>query len=177
MPVNINLLPTELSVSKSLNEFIKTLRALGVIAVVVFLIFGIGVAAFFIISTVTLNGVNASVTRLKGQVAAQQTSEQQIILLKDRISKITSALSVPSSLPNQTLVQSLFSGFPAGISINQMQIDPGAIDLTVGVKTNSDISSFMAAFQDSDTFKSVDLTSFNFNPTSGYSVEVKAVGK
>jgi len=177
MPVNVNLLPPELSVSKSLNDLIKTLRALGVIAIAAFLVFGVGVGVFFAISTVTLGSINANVGRLKSQVSSQEKSEQQIVLLKDRITKITSVLTIPNSLLNLTAIGSFLSKFSGSVSIDQMQIDPAAIVLLVNLKTNSDLSTFLGLLENSAIFKSVNLTSFSFSPSSGYSLEVSVVRK
>jgi len=177
MPVNLNLLPSELSVSKNLNSFLKTLRALGVIGVAAFLVFALGLGVFFIVSTISLNGINANVTKLRSQVSALQKSEQQIILLKDRIAKIASIKTMPNSLPGLTAIKPFLSDLSDNSSINEMSISPTAITLSENIKTKADISSFIKSFQSSDVFKSVSLTSFNFNPSNGYSVEISAVIK
>lgn len=176
MPVNnLNLLPPELSVSKDLNGLLKTLRALGVIAIAAFLIFGIGVAAFFIISTISLNGINANVVRLTGQVSAQQKSEQQIFLVKDRIAKIITIQQFPDSLPNLAAIDTFLSSLSENSSVNEISIDPAAVTLSVNLKTNSDLSTFLESLQSSGVFQSIIITSFNLNTASGYALEIKAV--
>lgn len=177
MPVKLNLLPPELAVSKSLSGFLKTLRALGVIGIAGFLVFGIGLAAFFIVSTISLNGANANITKLTNQISAQQKSEQQIILVKDRVAKIASIQGLPSSLPNLAAIDPYLTSLQETGSINEMAIGPSSINLSINLKTYTDLSAFLESLQSSDTFGSVTLTSFSFNPTSGYSVEIEAVKK
>jgi Tfp pilus assembly protein PilN len=174
MPVKLNLLPPELAISKNLGSVLKTVRALGVIGIVTFLIFGIGVGVIFIISSITLNGVNASITKLTSEVSAQQKSEQQVILIKDRLGKIVLIQRLPNSLTNQIAAQPFLDKLSTASFVNQMSIDAKAVDITATLKTSSDLATFIDSFQSSDVFKSVKLTSFNFSPTVGYSVEINA---
>ena len=177
MPVNISLLPPELTVSKNLNNLLKTLKALGVIGVAAFLFFGIGVGVFFITSSISLNNISANVAKLKGQVSAQQKSEQQIILLKDRIAKANSVYALPSSLPDLAAIEPYLANLSVSTSINQMTFETGSIGLSVNLKTNSDLGTFIESLRSSSIFKSVSLSSFSYSPSSGYSVEVTAVRK
>lgn len=177
MPVNLNLLPPELSVSKNLGSLLKTLRALGVIAIGAFLVFGTGIGAFFIVSRMTLENLNVKLNALKSQVSAQEKSEQQVVLLKDRLAKITTIRGMPSSLINLTVMEPFLAGFSSNVSINQMEVGTKGIDLALNIKTNSDLSAFLTSIKDSGVFKSVDLTSFAFSPSTGYSVGVTMVKK
>jgi hypothetical protein len=177
MAVKLNLLPPELSVSKSLGNLLKTVRALGVIGIAAFLVFAIGIGAYFIFSTYSLNTDNANLTKLKSQVAAQQQSEQQIVLLKDRVDKIATILKPANSLSNLTAVEPVLSVLSDTASINQMAINSTLVDISVTLQTNSDLSSYLKAFESSDAFEKLNLTSFNLSPKNGYSVEINATKK
>jgi len=150
---------------------------MGVIGVAAFLAFGIGIGVFIIFSTVSLNGINASITRLKAQVSSQQKSEQLIILLKDRIAKTASVQSMPGSLVNLQAIEPFLLGLSGSSYINQMSVGPESLTLSVNLKTNTDLSTFIKSCQGSDVFKSVNLTSFNLSPATGYSVEITALKK
>lgn len=177
MAVKFNLLPPELSVSKNLNNALKTLRALDVIAVAVFLVFCIGLGVFFVISFLSLNNINSSITQLKSKVSAQESSEQQIVLLKDRLKKITALQSQPNALSNLTVIESFLLNLSPATSISQMQVDSTKIDLSLDFSVNSDLSAFLSALKNSSAFKSVTMSSFSFNPTTGYLVDVNIVKK
>jgi cell division protein FtsL len=177
MPVKLNLLPPELAVSKNLRQLLKVLRAMGVIGVALFLVFGMGVGIFIITSTVKLNNIDSNITQLKAQVSSQQKSEQLVILLKDRIAKTALVQKMPSSSENLKTVEPFLAGLSAGTLINQMAVSPTSTVLSVNLKTNSDLASFLNSFQASDVFKSVNLTSFSLSPITGYSLEVVAVKK
>lgn len=177
MAVKLNLLPQELAVGTNIRGVIKTLRALGVIGVAAFLVFGIGVGIFFITSTISLNGLNTNITKLTSQVSALQKSEQQVILLKDRIAKIAAVKKLPNALSSQKLIEPFLNNLSSTVSVKEMAISPTAIDLSVNLQTNSDLSTFITSLQSSDVFKSVKLTSFSLNPAVGYSLEISAVPK
>jgi len=177
MPVNLNLLPPELSVSKSLNKLLKTIKALGVIGIVAFLIFAVGLGIFFVINTISLNSLNANITDLKAEVASQQKSEQSMILLKDRLSKTMTVKNMPNSLKNLTNMWPFLTELSGSTVINQMAVSPTGVGLSVNLVTNSDLTKFIKSFQSSDVFRVIELTSFNLSPATGYSVEINAEGK
>lgn len=172
MPVNLNLLPPELAVSKNLGNALKTLRALGVIAIAVFLISAIGLGVFFVVSTISLNTLNTSVNQLESQVSAQEASEQQLIILKDRIAKITKAKDSPSAVKTITNVDALLSGLSADSSITQFNADPLRAEMTINFKSNSDLTAFVRSVSATKLFGSIDLSSFGFSPVAGYLVGI-----
>jgi hypothetical protein len=172
MPVKLNLIPPEQKVGKSLSGFLKTARALGVIGFAAFFVFAIGIGTFFIFSTISLNGTNADVAKLTSQVTAQQKSEQQIVLIKDRLANIATIQSTPNALANQVAIQPFLSNLSTDSSVSELDIDPTSVLLSLNVKTNSDLSTFLEALQSSKAFKLVNLTTFNLNRTYGYSIEI-----
>lgn len=172
MAVNLNLLPPELAVSKSLGRVLKTLRALGVISIAVFLVFAVGLGIFFIISTISLGNLNSSISQHESQISAQESSEQQIIILKDRIAKISQAKSTPSALKTVTNFDTLLTNLSPDSTISQFNADSSKADISMGFKSNPDLTSFLQAVTTSKLFKSVILSSFGYGPNQGYSVGV-----
>jgi len=177
MPIKLNLIPQEQQTSKNLGNLIKTLKALGVIGIAAFLIFGIGLGVFFIATTISLNNVNASVTKLSAQVSAQQKSEQQIILIKDRIEKVATIQGLPSSLANLKVIDPFLSNLSGTGVVDQIAIDPTTIVLSVNLKSYADTSMFIDSLQSTDKFGTVSLDSFGLNPKNGYSIEIKTTNK
>jgi Tfp pilus assembly protein PilN len=172
MAVNLNLLPPELAVSKSLGKVLKTLRALGVISIVVFLVFAVGLGILFIISTISLSSLNNSISQHESQISAQEASEQQIIILKDRIAKISQAKSTPSALKTVTNFDTVLANLSPDSTISQFNADSSKVSVSMGFKSNSDLTAFLQAVTTSKFFKSVILSSFGYGPTQGYSVGI-----
>jgi cell division protein FtsL len=177
MAIKLNLLPPEKEVNQNLNSFLKTTKALGVIGIVAFLIFGIGMAIFFISSTISLNNINSSIKSLSSKVLAQQKSEQKIILVKDRINKIASIQKLPSSLTSLDAINPYLENINGVNSIGDLRISPTTVNLSLKIQKYSDLSSLIESLESSDKFESVSLGSFNLNPSTGYSLEIKTENK
>jgi len=179
MPVNLNLnlLPENLQVSKGLDKTLKTIKALGVISVVAFAVFCLVVIALFIITNMTLTSTQASVNQLKTQVKAMETSEQQLILLKDRLAKITAIKVTPNASKNIVNVNSLFTNVSPVSVMSLASINPSKVDLSFLIRSNEDLSVFMQDIKGTTLFNSVGLTSMTYSPAGGFSVDVSLENK
>ncbi|HJY98867.1 MAG TPA: hypothetical protein VJ227_04080 [Patescibacteria group bacterium] len=177
MAIKINLLPTELKLSKGTAQALKVTRMLGVIALAVFLVFGFLLGGFFVISSVELKNVNEANDSLKSQIRALQTSEAQMVVLKDRIAKIRAIEKLPSALDNFNNFEPILSDLPGTTEVSGLEIDSTEVETTMIFKTNADIKSFVERLTGTETFKSVDFDSFSFNPATGYTVSMTIVSQ
>lgn len=168
MAVTLNLLPTELAVGKNLARALKTIRALGVILLAVFIMFIVGVSAFFIFESINLKNITNDMSDLGNQIKAQETSEQQIVLLKNRIGKIVILQKQPNSSKNLSAIEPFLATLPGNTPINELNVDSQKITLSLTFKSNSALSTFFSSLNNTSSFKSVVLSSFGFNPVSGY---------
>ncbi|MFA6446500.1 MAG: hypothetical protein WCW14_04620, partial [Candidatus Paceibacterota bacterium] len=157
MPENLNLLPQNLQISKGLGSILKTTKSLGVILIVVFIVFGLGTGAFFIYSKITLNNVQTNVEQLKSQVKAQEGSEQQLVLLKDRLAKIASLKSTPNATKNITNMDTLFKNMSPGSLANQLEITPTKIGVSMIIRSNEDLTTFIQNLKTNELFNIVNL--------------------
>ena len=171
------MLPQNLQVSKGLNSILKTTKALGVIFIVAFIIFSLGMGAFFIYSRITLDGIKTNVDQLKSQVKAQETSEQQLVLLKDRLAKISSIKSTPNATKNITGIDFLFTNMSPSSTMNLANFSSTKIDVSVAIRSNEDLTAFIQNLKSTDLFKSVNLSSFAYGAGSGYSIDVSLSSK
>jgi len=172
MPVKLNLLPPELAVDKNLSAALKLTRSLGIIFLAVFILFVFGISSFFIYDSVILKNLTGDVDSLTNQINLQNASEQQVVLLKDRLNKITSVQLTPSSLPNLIVIDPFLSSLSSTTAVSELGIDSQKMDLTLNFKSNSDLSTFLKSLSSSDVFKAVTITSFGLNPSTGYSVGI-----
>lgn len=177
MAVKLNLLPPEYGTLGQLGKILRVTRALGVIAMVLFFVFALGVSAFFIISTITINGLNSDINSLKNRVTAQQTSEQQIVLIKDRVGKIKSILATPDALINLTAVSPYISGLSGSTTLSDLSADSSKVDMTLTFRSNTDLTNFMSQISNDKNFSTVVMPSFAFSSTAGYSVQITALNK
>ena len=168
MAIKLNLLPPEKAVSGPLGKIVKSIRMLNVILLSAFIIFALGLGAFFVFTSIQLNSVNNSSNNLKAQISTLETSEQAMVLLKDRIGKIKSAQNVAGAKTNVANLGPFLSQVGPSSSLQELDVDSQKIDLSVIFRTNSDMTSFFKALLASTLFKSVTLSTFGYNPASGY---------
>lgn len=177
MAIKLNLLPPELAVDKNLSQILKVVRSLNVILISTFFVFIVVVSAIFIISYTTLNNLESQVGKAKSQITASETSEQQVVLLKDRLSKIGDIQNIPSGLTNLLAIEPFLTNLSADSSLNELVVDSKKTQMLLTFKTNSDLTTFVESMSKSNSFKSVILSSFSLSPSSGYSVGVDIENK
>lgn len=177
MAIKLNLLPPELAIDKKTGTFLKTLRSVNLIAVAVFLIFTLGISGYFIFTSILLRNKENTLEGLKSQIKTRQTSEQQIVLLKDRLKKISTAQKIANSTDNLAAVDPILSLLSPDSAVTEMDIDSSKIGLLISFKSTSDLTAFFDGLKKSTEFKSATLTSFGFNPTTGYLAGITVVPK
>lgn len=177
MPIKVNLLPTEQRVGKGLQRVLRITRMLGVISLGVFIVFSLALGGFFIFKSVQLSDLKSTNASLASKIAGLETSETKMVLLKDRLGKIKSLQNIPTSLNNLNSINSLLE--PAGTSstVNDLSVAPNKVSASINFKNNTDLDAFLSGVSESTGFKTVSLSSFSFNPTTGYLVNITAVGK
>lgn len=170
MPVTLNLLPPEHVTSGALGKILKTARALNVVLLVTFLIFALGLGAYFIFTTSQLRSISASENQLKAQITTLETSEQQIVLLKDRLSKVKTVQGLSTSSKNLAKIDPFVTSLGGETNLSELAIDPQKVDLSILFKSNASLSAFLKSMLGTKDFSSVSLTTFGYNPANGYLV-------
>lgn len=170
-PDNLNLLPQNLQVSKGLSASLKAIKSLGVILTVAFVIFALGMLGFFIYSKITLDSINSNINMLTSQVKAQEASEQQLILLKDRLGKIAKVKSQPNALSKVLGMGSLFENMSTNVKLSQVDIAPVRMTLSLNLYSNDDLTKFLQNVKNSTFFNQVEISSMNFSAL-GYTMDL-----
>ncbi|KKR26631.1 MAG: hypothetical protein UT58_C0009G0011 [Microgenomates group bacterium GW2011_GWC1_39_7b] len=141
---------------------------LNVILLSGFIIFALGLAAFFAFSSIQLQSISSEVDEIKSLIVSQEKTEQAVVLLKDRLAKIGMARGVVSSIKIFSRIEPFLINIGPNSNLSELSIDPQKLDLSVVFRSNSDLSAFLKNISDSEVFKFVTLTTFGYNPASGY---------
>ena len=175
MAIKINLLPPESTVSGPLGQVIKVTRMLNVIFLGGFIVFIFVLGGLFIFNSLKLQNLNTNIAQLKSQVSAQETSEQQVVLLKDRIGKIQLLQTLPNSMKNITNIDTFLNTVEGNSTLTELDVDSQKTDISMLFSNNNDLSNFLKSITSSKLFKSAVLSSFGFNPASGYLVSIHLI--
>ena len=177
MAVNLNLLPSDYEVSDSVAKLIKSARQLNVILLAIFFAGALSMAGFFVFSAISLQNLNTQNTNIRNQIQVQQTAQQQVVLLKDRLSKIKRVQAVPGAAQNLTAISPLIGSVSDSGSVSELNVSPQKTSMSLTFRTNSDLVSFIKTLNGNTNFSSITMDSFSYNPTTGYLVSFSFSGK
>lgn len=177
MAVNLNLLPEELAGSKKLSSTVKILKNLSLISVVLLIVFSLGVITFLIINTTQLRSLEEQAADLQTQIRAQQTAEQKLVLLKDRLIKAKAVGNLESAGDNFNEMIPVFNSLPFDSNLTELSVDSQKIDVSMTFGSSASLTQFFEGLSSFDSFSKVTLTSFGLNPATGYVVGMRFIRK
>lgn len=168
----INLLPTELLPSAGLLKTAKLLRSILTIGFGIFVVAVLGLVGFFSVNTLSLRSSTARQEELKNSIRSFEQTEQGLILVKDRLSKVKEVEGKENAQNEIDALSTLFSQVPAGVTLSEAVISKEQLDTTFAVGNSAVLGQFMAGLIATEGFTKIELLSFSFNPTVGYLVSV-----
>ena len=169
----INLLPTNLVAQGPVIKIANTLKQIVTIGFSVFILAVIIVAAYYLINFFTLRTSLTKQEALKTNIKALEQTEQKVFLIKDRLDKIKIALGVDSADKNLEKLEGFLTLISQNVIISEAQISSKNTEVSIIAKSSSALTSFMGSLMTAEVFKTINLTSFGFNPVNGYFITVE----
>lgn len=173
MAVKVNLLPEDLAVKKGTAKIAKLFKSLTTISLVVALVVGVGLLIFFLVSYFQLKGLESNIADVEAQVKAQETTEQRVVLLKDRLTKIKQIQAIEDASKPIEDISPFLNTLPVEASLGEFDVDSDKIDASFRFASSTSLNDFFTSLLDFDAFPRATLTSFGFNPNNGYLVGVR----
>lgn len=154
----INLLPDEFKPKKSVLAASKTLNRFAIGSLIIFLIIaGLGVASILLLNN-RASAAKSEVEEVSAQVAALEQTEQQLILIKDRINKINTVRSSNLSLYDTVLVfNDFYSNIPSGLELKSVNIVSKQINTQILFGNSEDLARFLAQAVSADRYSIVKI--------------------
>ena len=163
----INLLPPDLGPNASVLKFLNLAKKIAVIIGSAFFVFGLLLIGYILFLRIE---IQASVKRsegLKSSITALKSTEQSLYLLKERVGKIKSLLAKETQGGSPASSGNILLNHP-GVSLTQVVTSPGKINISAGSQKTGDLNSFFESILSDDNYENIKLTSFMFNPKTGY---------
>ena len=163
----INLLPSDLGPKASILKLANLGKKVAVIISVSFLVFGILLVGYIVFLNVELRNSNNRQANLKNSITSLQATEQSLFLLKERIGKIRILMTKE---PEDTVFGSTNSALfnVPGVTFTHILVSADKTTVAGNSQSTSGLSSFFAGVLASETYKTIKLTTFSFNPKLGY---------
>jgi hypothetical protein len=172
---DINLLPQELKPNKSVLIIARKLKQIAVISssllVLAFLLV-IGTKYYF--SRKTKESLSRQVD-LESQIKSMENTEQQLVLIKDRIEKIISIVSKGTISEEIDVVNNISGILPEGMQIKDISMDKDLVGMTVVTGSLKSASQYINSVTSLSGLRYVNLISFDFSPISGYTIELNFI--
>lgn len=167
----INLLPTELKPKGYILKFSKTFTSLAVAGLVLFLFSGVILTGAFLIISRKLNDSFSRQQELKNQIKAYQRTEQSLLLVKDRLSKINKIYTSPNSKEEIGILDEVLSILPEGVTLQDTKLFPDEAEISFILGDSYRFSQLLSNLTDRN-LKKVELASFALKPDQGYEVKL-----
>ena len=170
MVANVNLLPKELAPSESVTKFGKVLNT-----------FALGLTGLFVVTAVAggvtlyllnnkLSDLGREQIELKNSIKNLQTSESQLILLKDRIGKIQSLLSDRTNEVLYDKQKGITGSLPADMALSKNEISHGKATIELGSNRSKSIIDLMSIILSNSELSTLTMQEMTFNPYQGYKI-------
>lgn len=170
----INLLPDKLLAKTGTR---KVANLLGRIAIPALSVFFVGVVAgvgYLIVLNVQLKNLNSKKSQLMTSVESLETTEQQIVLVKDRIQKVNKVLGENNTEASvESFYNSVLSFVPPGVRVTEAKVTDESTTVSFIVTSSLSLTSLFANMTSSGDFSKIRLESLSFSPSLGYLVSVE----
>lgn len=169
----INLLPTNLVAQAPVVKFANTLKKIVTAGFSIFILAGLIVGSYYLVNYFTIRTSLTKQEALKTNIKALEQTEQKVFLTKDRLEKIKIALGLESADKNLEKLEKFLPIVSQSVTISEAQISSKSTEISVIARSSDALTSFMGNLVTTDIFKTIDLTSFGFNPVNGYFITVE----
>lgn len=164
----INLLPQDLSPRRTIVKASDTLKRVSFLWFMVILVFsGVMVATFFVFAY----QIRSTVTNqegLKSSIKALQQTENQLILVKDRLQKIEKVAGLDTAYEEAEGLSVLRNILPEGAELTEAELTSGQSNLEIKTTSSVVFSQLMSKLVSSSIYKFINIESFEYTPTKGY---------
>jgi len=172
MSTAINLLPIEFQKKGPMFRASEILNKVLMVGYGVFVFFLLVMVGYGIYLKTQVNAKESSNKNLSSQVGALETTEQGLVLVRDRLKKISGVYAGEKVSNRLTTLQQFDSLVDSFTEINQVDINLERAQITAKASSSADLVKFMETLIDSNLYKAVDLESFVYTPKDGFTLSL-----
>lgn len=172
MAVKIDLLPSEFKIKGSYIRVSKYAKTIGLVLLSIYMLGGIFFVGYTLFLKSQTKSVQNRIQTLKSDIRKLEMSEQKIVLLKDRLSKIKSIMKAKSSGETLLKVKKITDVFDSDVTIDELKIETNKVEVSLSFSTIKSLNNFMAGISTNTDFDTIRIDNYSFNPNIGYQVGV-----
>ena len=164
----INLLPVTEKNYNTNSKVTGAAKKIGIISSVVLLIILLGYVGvygyFYLNGTITTTSIGS----LENQIKAQESTEQKIVLVRDRSAKASKILNSSTSDDEIASLSDVLKSLPEGVSVTESKILPTELTITIHAAQSSQISEFIRTLTASAKYSQIESSTIDFNTKDQY---------
>lgn len=168
----VNLLPQELKPTGYILKVSKIMRRIVIIGLVVFFVFFAAYGALVYGIGSRTKVIKASQTSLESKIKTLQDTEQRLVLIKDRLTKISQVSMYQNISKEIKLLEEINSSIPSGVEISKVDILPGTIKLSLTAADSNLIKNAILTLNNPDQFVTFEIIALRYKGSSGYEMEI-----
>jgi|WetSurSiteA1Bulk_404760.scaffolds.fasta_scaffold00731_6 hypothetical protein len=172
-----NLLPTELTPKGSLQKIANLIKKFSTIGFAVFIVGAVAMLSFYLINYFQLKNIVAEQKKLETSVKSLQKTEQQLILIRDRIAKAKTIWATETVIDNLNAYKKLINNLTSDIAFNDVAVDAKKTALSISINNSTSLSQFMSQLVSQNIYESIILKSFTFSQKAGYELVLETLIK
>lgn len=165
----INLVPSDFAPSGTTAKLAGLFKNAGLVLFSIFLISTLSMIGVFIYYAVSLSGLKAKESQLTSSIASLETTEQKLVLIKDRLSYAQTIMNTPNSVSQVDKLNGIMQSAPGAV-LGRSEMTSIKNDASFTISDLSALKSLMGAIKSGSFYPIAILDSFNFNQGGGYQV-------
>lgn len=173
--MSINLLPPNIKPRHSVVVVGKMLKKLVFLLVIILLVLSSVLTATFLSTSKQLSDAEKEKKELVSSVKALEQTEQRLILVKDRLSKISRLLEQESVKEEVETLKKITEIAGDGLLISNVELSSDAASVTFSTGKSSNLVNFLDHLRSLADYQKIEVVSLNYNQQSGFIMRVKLV--
>lgn len=169
----INLLPKDLTPKEGVvkvSDLIKKFVTIGFTALLISLLAFIG---FYYYINEKIKEAQVRQEAIMIEISALEQTEVRLVLVKDRLQKSESILSIDTAKNEVLSLSSLLEILPSGSEISQTVLSQNETTVVIELDSSKTLSELLARLVSSGIYSTITITSLGYNQLTGYSIALR----
>jgi hypothetical protein len=168
---SINLLPNSLRIKNPVVKLTAKIKKIAVIELMLLVFIGVVTAGSILILSRKINEIKDNSDRLESNIKTLQSTEQRLVLIKDRATNIGQVLSLENAYDEYVELQDILDSMPAGSSYSQVYVSSAQLIIEVNVASARVATELFREINQAD-FSSVVISNFSTSINGGYNFNI-----
>lgn len=163
----INLLSGSIAPKGHVIKLVKSINTFSTVLFVILLIIVAGSGGLYYYNYQKSVEIGRRISSLETEIKNLQATETKVVLLADRLKKISAVKSGSSSLNGVLFISNLVKLFPENVVLTDADVSTNGTKLSLIVPTTAEIENLSSAIVAGSGYKNVIVTNISYSPERG----------